>query len=72
MESRDENRSVLYRLTNLSQTDILPQLPLPSIPISVRTEFSSIDVVDQHELCRDAALMSELDKMLQAADVSAM
>ncbi len=72
MDPPDENKSVSYRLTNLSQTDILLHLPLPTIPANVRADSSSNTFLDQEEICKDSVLMSQLENMLQAADVSTM
>lgn len=72
MDSEKGGNAAFYRLTNLSQTDLLPHLPLPSFPVDAKADCCSNEVSRQTEMCTDARVLSELDKMLQAADVSTM
>ncbi len=72
MDSEKGSNAAFYRLTNLSQTDLLPHLPLPSFSVDAKAECCSNELSRHTEMYTDARVLSELDKMLQAADVSTM
>ena len=72
MDPDKGSNAAFYRLTNLSQTDLLPHLSLPSYSVDAKADCCSNELSGQNEICTDAKMLSELDKMLQAADISTM
>lgn len=72
MGTADGTKVPSGRLTNLTQTDLLPHLPLPSIQITgvPGAEQSRHRVIDDATVARDTVLLSQLNRLLQLADVS--
>lgn len=56
-----------FRLTCLSQMDVLPLLPFPVVPVG---DGQAVAQGDEHAMASDPMLLSELQQLLQAADVS--
>lgn len=72
MENSNSSKTAFYKLTNLPHTDILPHLPYPSIPVDVCDEGGITGKFNQEEVPGNIALVSQLTRLLQAADVSNM
>jgi hypothetical protein len=73
MEPKDITKVAPSRLTNLSQTDLLTRLPLPSILVTPGYSDAASDVkLVAHKEAKDTVLLTQLHKLLQAADTSAL
>ena len=59
-----------FRLTCLSQTDVLPFLPFPVLPVGRDGDGQALAHGDEQAMANDPVLLNELQQLLQAADVS--
>ena len=62
-------RAPPFRLTNLTQTDILPFLPFPAVPTG-QQDVATTASIDEAQLAKDPALIRQLHALLQPTDVS--
>ena len=71
MEDSSKAPSRTFALSNLTQTNALPLLPLPEDPFEPSYEFQEAsERLDA--FLRDPELLSEIQGLLQAADVTSM
>ncbi len=62
-------RAPPFRLTNLTQTDILPFLPFPTVPARGHQRQGTTPP-DEAAMAQDPELIKQLHQLLQATDVS--
>ena len=61
-----------FLLSNLTQTSALSLLPLPEIPVERDAQNSKESLEQQDALSKDEKIVSQLQGLLQTADISSM
>ena len=62
-------RAPPFRLTNVTQTDILPFLPFPAVPTG-QQDAAITASINETELAKDWMLVRQLHGLLHSTDVS--